>query len=54
VETIEVMRPVAEYGARQHFMVSFHHVDGIELDGRFTGRREPLHIPIMIGATGDQ
>lgn len=37
--------------------VSFHgefvHVDGIELDV-VHGRREPRHVPIMIGATGDQ
>lgn len=37
--------------------VTFHgdfvHVDGIELDV-VHGRREPRHVPIMIGATGDQ
>jgi len=30
-----------------------HHVEGIELDV-VHGRRQPRHIPIMIGATGDQ
>jgi 5,10-methylenetetrahydromethanopterin reductase len=33
------------------FHGEFHHVDGIELDV-VHGRREPRHVPIMIGATG--
>jgi 5,10-methylenetetrahydromethanopterin reductase len=35
------------------FHGEFHHVDGIELDV-VHGRREPRHVPIMIGATGPQ
>jgi 5,10-methylenetetrahydromethanopterin reductase len=38
---------------RVTFHGEFHHVDGIELDV-VHGRREPRHVPIMIGATGDQ
>jgi len=51
-ETIEVMRRLLNM-ERVTFHGEFHHVDGIELDV-VHGRREPRHIPIMIGATGDQ
>jgi len=51
-ETIEVMRRLLNM-ERVTFHGEFHHVDGIELDV-VHGRREPRHVPIMIGATGDQ
>jgi len=51
-ETVLVLRRLL---AMEH--VTFHgefvHVDDIELDV-VHGRREPRHVPIMIGATGDQ
>ena len=51
-ETVEVMRRLLNM-ERVTFHGEFHHVDGIELDV-VHGRRTPRHIPIMIGATGDQ
>jgi 5,10-methylenetetrahydromethanopterin reductase len=51
-ETVDVMRRLLNM-ERVTFHGEFHHVDGIELDV-VHGRREPRHIPIMIGATGDQ
>jgi 5,10-methylenetetrahydromethanopterin reductase len=51
-ETVEVMRRLLNM-ERVTFHGEFHHVDGIELDV-VHGRREPRHVPIMIGATGDQ
>ena len=51
-ETIEVMRRLLNM-VRVTFHGEFHNVEGIELDV-VHGRREPRHIPIMIGATGDQ
>ncbi len=51
-ETVEVMRRLLNM-ERVTFHGEFHHVDDIELDV-VHGRREPRHIPIMIGATGDQ
>jgi 5,10-methylenetetrahydromethanopterin reductase len=51
-ETIEVMRRLLRM-ERVTFHGEFHHVDGIELDV-IHGRREPRHVPIMIGATGPQ
>src|SRR5512139_744544 len=51
-ETVEVMRRLLRM-ERVTFHGEFHHVDGIELDV-VHGRREPRHVPIMIGATGDQ
>ena len=51
-ETIEVMRRLLNM-ERVTFHGEFHNVEGIELDV-VHGRREPRHIPIMIGATGDQ
>lgn len=51
-ETVEVMRRLLNM-ERVTFHGEFHHVDGIELDV-VHGRKEPRHIPIMIGATGDQ
>ena len=51
-ETVEVLRRLLNM-ERVTFHGEFHHVDGIELDV-VHGRREPRHIPIMIGATGDQ
>jgi 5,10-methylenetetrahydromethanopterin reductase len=50
-ETVEVMRRLLNM-ERVTFHGEFHHVDGIELDV-VHGRREPRHVPIMIGATGD-
>ncbi len=51
-ETIEVMRRLlAMENVTYHG--EFHHVDGIELDV-VHGRREPRHVPMMIGATGPQ
>jgi 5,10-methylenetetrahydromethanopterin reductase len=51
-ETAEVLRRLLAM-ERVTFHGEFHHVDGIELDV-VHGRREPRHVPIMIGATGDQ
>ena len=51
-ETIEVMRRLLAM-ENVTFHGEFHHVDGIELDV-VHGRREPRHVPIMIGATGPQ
>ncbi len=50
-ETIEVMKKLLAM-ERVTFHGEFHHVDGIELDV-VHGSREPRHVPIMIGATGD-
>jgi 5,10-methylenetetrahydromethanopterin reductase len=50
-ETVEVLRRLLNM-ERVTFHGEFHHVDEIELDV-VHGRREPRHIPIMIGATGD-
>src|SRR5512136_2200060 len=50
-ETITVMKQLLAM-KRVTFHGEFHHVDGIELDV-VHGRREPRHVPIMIGATGD-
>jgi 5,10-methylenetetrahydromethanopterin reductase len=49
-ETVEVLRKLLKL-ERVTFHGEFHHVDGIELD-IVHGRREPRHVPIMIGATG--
>ena len=49
-ETIEVMRRLLAM-ENVTFHGEFHHVEGIELDV-VHGRREPRHVPIMIGATG--
>jgi 5,10-methylenetetrahydromethanopterin reductase len=49
-ETVEVLRRLLNM-ERVTFHGEFHHVDGIELDV-VHGRREPRHVPIMIGATG--
>jgi 5,10-methylenetetrahydromethanopterin reductase len=49
-ETVEVLRRLLAL-ERVTFHGEFHHVDGIELDV-VHGRREPRHVPIMIGATG--
>ena len=51
-ETIEVMRRLLQM-ENVTFHGEFHHVTGIELDV-VHGRREPRHVPIYIGATGDQ
>ena len=51
-ETVEVMRRLLAL-ERVTFHGEFHHVDGIELDV-VHGRKEPRHVPIMIGATGPQ
>jgi 5,10-methylenetetrahydromethanopterin reductase len=51
-ETVEVLRRLLNM-ERVTFHGEFHHVDEIELDV-VHGRREPRHVPIMIGATGDQ
>jgi 5,10-methylenetetrahydromethanopterin reductase len=51
-ETVIVLRRLLNM-ERVTFHGEFHHVDGIELDV-VHGRREARHIPIMIGATGDQ
>ena len=50
-ETITVMKKLLAM-ERVTFHGEFHHVDGIELDV-VHGRREPRHVPIYIGATGD-
>lgn len=51
-ETVQVMRRLLNM-ERVTFNGDFIHVNGIELDV-VHGRREPRHVPIMIGATGDQ
>jgi 5,10-methylenetetrahydromethanopterin reductase len=51
-ETIDVMRRLLRM-ENVTFDGEFHHVHGIELDV-VHGRREPRHVPIYIGATGDQ
>src|SRR6266571_6913686 len=51
-ETIEVLRRLLNM-ERVTFHGEFVHVDDIELDV-VHGRREPRHVPIYIGATGDQ
>lgn len=50
-ETVEVLRRLLNM-ERVTFDGEFVHVTGIELDV-VHGRREPRHVPIMIGATGD-
>ncbi len=51
-ETVQVLRRLLNM-ERVTFHGEVHHVEGIELDV-VHGRREPRHVPIMIGATGDQ
>jgi len=51
-ETVQVLRRLLNM-ERVTFDGEFIHVNGIELDV-VHGRREPRHVPIMIGATGDQ
>lgn len=51
-ETVEVLRRLLNM-ERVTFHGEFHHVEGIELDV-VHGRREPRHVPIMIGATGEK
>lgn len=51
-ETVEVLRRLLNM-ERVTFHGEFHQVEGIELDV-VHGRREPRHVPIMIGATGDK
>jgi 5,10-methylenetetrahydromethanopterin reductase len=51
-ETVQVLRRLLNM-ERVTFEGEFIHVNGIELDV-VHGRREPRHVPIMIGATGDQ
>ena len=51
-ETVEVLRRLLNM-ERVTFHGEFHHVEGIELDV-VHGRREPRHVPILIGATGDK
>lgn len=51
-ETVTLLRRLLNM-ERVTFHGEFHHVEGIELDV-VHGRREPRHVPIMIGATGDQ
>lgn len=51
-ETVQVMRRLLNM-ERVTFHGEFVHVDGIELDV-VHGRREPRHVPILIGATGDK
>jgi 5,10-methylenetetrahydromethanopterin reductase len=50
-ETIEVLRRLLRM-ENVTFHGEFHQVDGVELDV-VHGRREPRHVPIYIGATGD-
>ncbi len=50
-ETILVLKRLLNM-ERVTFHGEFVHVDGIELDV-VHGRREPRHVPVMIGATGD-
>jgi 5,10-methylenetetrahydromethanopterin reductase len=51
-ETVLILRRLLAM-ERVTFHGEFVHVDGIELDV-VHGRREPRHVPIMIGATGDK
>jgi 5,10-methylenetetrahydromethanopterin reductase len=51
-ETVTVLRRLLNM-ERVTFHGEFHNVDGIELDV-VHGRHTPRHVPIMIGATGDQ
>ncbi|MEJ5224658.1 MAG: LLM class flavin-dependent oxidoreductase [Anaerolineales bacterium] len=51
-ETVEVLRRLLRM-ERVTFHGEFVHVENIELDV-VHGRREPRHVPIMIGATGDK
>jgi 5,10-methylenetetrahydromethanopterin reductase len=51
-ETVEILRRLLNM-ERVTFHGEFVNVEGIELDV-VHGRREPRHVPIMIGATGDQ
>jgi 5,10-methylenetetrahydromethanopterin reductase len=51
-ETVIVLRRLLNM-ERVTFHGEFIHVEGIELDV-VHGRREPRHVPILIGATGDQ
>lgn len=51
-ETVTVLRELLSM-KRVSFHGEFIHVEGIELDV-VHGRREPRHVPIYIGATGDQ
>ncbi|GAB4404795.1 MAG: LLM class flavin-dependent oxidoreductase [Anaerolineales bacterium] len=51
-ETVEVLRRLLNM-ERVTFHGEFHQVENIELDV-VHGRREPRHVPIMIGATGDK
>ncbi len=51
-ETVEILRRLLNM-ERVTFHGEFIHVDGIELDV-VHGRKEPRHVPIMIGATGDK
>jgi len=51
-ETVTVLRRLLNM-ERVTFQGDFIHVEGIELDV-VHGRREPRHVPILIGATGDQ
>jgi 5,10-methylenetetrahydromethanopterin reductase len=51
-ETVEVLRRLLNM-ERVTFHGDFVQVEGIELDV-VHGRREPRHVPIMIGATGDK
>lgn len=51
-ETVIILRQLLNM-ERVTFHGEFVHVDGIELDV-VHGRREPRHVPIMIGATGDK
>ena len=51
-ETVLILRRLLNM-ERVTFHGEFINVDGIELDV-VHGRREPRHVPIMIGATGDQ
>jgi len=51
-ETVLILRRLLNM-ERVTFDGEFVHVNGIELDV-VHGRREPRHVPIMIGATGDQ
>jgi 5,10-methylenetetrahydromethanopterin reductase len=51
-ETVFVLRKLLNM-ERVTFDGDFIHVNGIELDV-VHGRREPRHVPIMIGATGDK
>jgi len=49
-ETVEVLRRLLRL-ERVTYDGEFHHLQGVELDV-VHGRREPRHVPIIIGATG--